>query len=515
MCTNPYFALQLKEIYDVKFQRFGVHSPIKIIGSALTKDYNVVKNELDDHYNLILVPCGQCIDCRIKKVRDRTCQGLAEFATNQKAVFITLTFGSVATYKTVKKMYKLSSYKARKYTRFLEWSLETYEFQKFMKRLRFWFYNKQLRELLLRKGYFELSQKKRIILSSELKEKLKDDISNFKKIRFMHCGEYGTLLSRPHHHAIIYGIDLSDLDCYEKMIYDSSERRYKKRYISRVLEQKWTFGFNTVDVCNSGSIGYVARYITKKINGDTAEEHYNGKHKEYITSSNRVALGTDYYIKNKEELLTTGYCCFSTSKGKKIRFFLPSSFDRWLKKNDISSYLQMKNDRSLRSVENFNKLVDSDVSIYSYLDMKEKKRLQQFNKFVRNYERGYYEYNEFYAKAHAFGFSNNFIEQFKTNVSNNILFKDYRSYLKKSTNKEIFEKYRHFEQGRNNLINYYSTNVKLNKNFIDIMVKNIKEWVNPFKVKERSKKTLPFELTKDDNYAIDVNGKEFFYENIV
>jgi len=54
------------------------------------------------------------------------------------------------------------------------------------------------------------------------------------------------------------------------------------------------------------SSAYVARYITKKINGDNAKEHYQGKHPEFIRMSNRPGIATSWYNKYKSDIYKPG-----------------------------------------------------------------------------------------------------------------------------------------------------------------------------------------------------------------
>jgi hypothetical protein len=110
------------------------------------------------------------------------------------------------------------------------------------------------------------------------------------KIRYFHCGEYGTLLSRPHYHAVIFGYDFPDKKLW-------SRRHGVNLFRSASLERLWPFGFSTIGEVTFESCAYVARYILKKQNGDDADAYYNGKHKEYITMSRRPGIARDWIDK--------------------------------------------------------------------------------------------------------------------------------------------------------------------------------------------------------------------------
>lgn len=99
------------------------------------------------------VPCGKCLQCRIKKRKEWAMRLSHELQYYDKATFITLTYDE----NTIDEFH----------------SLHKKHLQLFFKRLR-----KRLEN-----------------------EKI--------KIRYFACGEYGDQTGRPHYHAIIYGIDNS------------------------------------------------------------------------------------------------------------------------------------------------------------------------------------------------------------------------------------------------------------------------------------------------------------------
>ena len=116
-----------------------------------------------------------------------------------------------------------------------------------------------------------------------------------KQIRFFMCGEYGEELQRPHYHAIIFNYDFEDKRPFK---YSSKS----VLYTSPKLERLWPYGFSTIGEANYTTAAYVARYTTKKIFGEKAEEHYQGRQPEYCQMSLRPGLGFDYCVKYAEEL---------------------------------------------------------------------------------------------------------------------------------------------------------------------------------------------------------------------
>lgn len=88
------------------------------------------------------------------------------------------------------------------------------------------------------------------------------------RCRFYMCGEYGDLNGRPHFHACLFGVFFSDREYLRKLPSGS------KIYRSAVLESLWPFGYSSVGDVTFESAAYVARYITKKVTGPNALDHY-------------------------------------------------------------------------------------------------------------------------------------------------------------------------------------------------------------------------------------------------
>ncbi len=122
-------------------------------------------------FNSIQLPCGQCIGCRLERSRQWAIRCVHEAELHEENCFITLTFSP----ENINK----------------KGTLIKADFQKFMKRLR--------------KKYIG------------------------KVIRYMHCGEYGEIGNRPHHHACIFGLDFKD------KIYWKNSESGKRIYTSETL----------------------------------------------------------------------------------------------------------------------------------------------------------------------------------------------------------------------------------------------------------------------------------------
>lgn len=266
-------------------------------------------------FDEIEIPCGRCIGCRIEKSKIWSLRCVHEASLFENNCFITLTFAeeSINEYGTLVKK----------------------DFQKFMKRLRKKF-----------KGI----------------EKVKD--KNGKEtypIRFFHCGEYGSELNRPHHHACLFNFDFLDKKLW-------SIRQGVRLYRSKELEKLWPFGYSTVGDVTIKSAAYVARYISKKVNVPPVGNKYYEKFKnwykrvnketgeifellpEYASMSRRPGIGKRWFERFKNEAYNKD---FVTVGGKKFK--IPSYYDKLFEEiepDQLEVIKRLRRHNSLKHKEN-------------------------------------------------------------------------------------------------------------------------------------------------------------------
>lgn len=504
MCTEPLYAIRLKTEYDNKFQRFKIRTPIKVLCAVreIGKDTSKL-NYNRDVYDLLMISCGQCMQCRLQRVKQRAVMSICESLEHTENSFVTLTFGYPQTYSYYRHKVGLSHYLAKKKAHFHEWSLDVETFQKFMKRLRNWYYNYQLCNHLLSLGRSDLIPSNYPLVTHvrlpflERSFLLKDFRPN--KIRCMHCGEYGDQHQRPHHHCILFGFQFPDL----KEIYENG----KKYYTSDILSHLWTFGIHRIGECSYNSCAYVSRYVTKKVNGNNQEQYYNGRKPEYVTYSTKPVLGANYFIKNYIEFVNTGLV--SVVADKKYECPIPRSYDNILKKIDFNLFTSMKEKRVKDSVKDLDILFKQDRSIYSKLDSNQKICMSVLRKLVRSYESsGIIKSDELFKKAKAFGISTKFFaSEFKDNAVSFLMNKTFKSHKKRNTNDDLHEKYYKFELGRKRHISHcYDLNLS-DKEIVRRLC-FYKNMPNPFKCAFRGRSLPDIESINENSY-IDEKGKEF------
>lgn len=119
-------------------------------------------------------------------------------------------------------------------------------------------------------------------------------------VRYYHCGEYGETTMRPHYHAIIFGWRPIDPSLFAT----SGEHPL---YESPTLTRIWGLGHCTFGELTFDTAAYTARYVTKKVNGPQADDHYaytdpetgevTWRQPEYATMSRRPGIGRPWLEK--------------------------------------------------------------------------------------------------------------------------------------------------------------------------------------------------------------------------
>lgn len=114
-----------------------------------------------------------------------------------------------------------------------------------------------------------------------------------KKIRYYACGEYGENTKRPHYHAIVFGLSLSEIN---------TVMNSKGRMISKDIEKLWKYGFNVVGTVTTDSAQYVAGYIEKKLNGPEGQLEYAQTGRVAPFSAASLGIGRQYADENSQQI---------------------------------------------------------------------------------------------------------------------------------------------------------------------------------------------------------------------
>lgn len=151
------------------------------------------------------------------------------------------------------------------------------------------------------------------------------------KIRYYAVGEYGSKSLRPHYHAIVFGLQLNDLEFYKRNYNNDN------LYTSKELEKIWGKGFVTVGEVNAQTIGYTARYCMKKLKDDDLQRYIEhvGIEPPFMVCSQ--GLGKKYYEDNKDSLLEFGEMIIEDKEGGK-RYGIPRYYKTKLENDYPQEY---------------------------------------------------------------------------------------------------------------------------------------------------------------------------------
>lgn len=215
---------------------------------------------LNDRFgNVVKVPCGHCLACRKERSKAWGFRLMCECASWPCSVFLTLTYDEEHVTFVDDACFPFYA------------TLVPRDLQLFFKRLR----------------------------------KALDGRS----IKYYACGEYGTSTYRPHYHAILFGVDYSDL---------------------QAIERSWQMGFVKLDEVNVATCNYVSGYVQKKLYGRDVYPSW------IVPPFSRMSkhIGFDYFEKHHEEIFAHGL----HFQGKQIP--VPRYFYRLCSEGKIGNYLE-------------------------------------------------------------------------------------------------------------------------------------------------------------------------------
>lgn len=253
--------------------------------------------------------CGQCIKCRLEKARQWSIRIVHESKMHEQNSFITLTYDDdhLPPNKSLNK---------KDYALFL----------------------KKLRQHIFR--------------------------SHNQQIKFYQCAEYGDETARPHHHMCIFGYDFP-----ERILYKTVTGI--PLFISETLNKMWGHGFCTIGEITPDSAMYCAKYVIKKITGENAAKHYNGRMPEYQTMSLAEGIGKKFLDTYQSDIYNHDTLIFN---GRKLR---PTKYYDYL--------LEKQNPDIFRHIKSSRKEKLTIKNIKNPKPKKTLKSLKQTEKFIKHY----------------------------------------------------------------------------------------------------------------------------------
>lgn len=270
---------------------------------------------------LVPIPCGKCTECKMNYAKRWSDRCILEMQLHKSNYFLTLTYDddhlpvNDQGFPTLRKK----------------------DYQDFMKRLR--------------KSVYPT------------------------KLRFYMSGEYGTQTRRPHYHAIIFGLELNDLEFYSRtelgdILYNSPK-----------IRNLWKNGEVVIGQVTPSSCAYVARYVMKKQGNEKRLYEKLNIVPEYTDMSRRPGIGKEAYTPS---IFEKGYVCVSTETGG-LKIYPPKYFEQFYDKDHHWELLAYKNHK-LDKMYDKAVMLDQQTS-KTYYDTFEDKKInidEKSHAFVRD-----------------------------------------------------------------------------------------------------------------------------------
>lgn len=287
-----------------------------------------------------LVPCGHCMGCRLDQSRVWADRMLLELQDNDyKAIFVTLTYNNAS----IPHAWHVG------YNRFPGADEDYY-------------LNEDEGWIAAAAGSpTTLSVRDTQLFFKRLRKFFPD-----RKIRYFLAGEYGPKTNRPHYHAIIFGLTLSDFS--DLRVHDFNNLG-QPRYKSATFQKIWGKGFCILAPVNWNTCSYVSRYTMKKIfKSDKPDEYVGGRIPPFCTMSRRPGIG----LSRADDLLKRGDKAFVPCDGTIHEIYLGRPFLRASERLHLKLVFDQTAD--LNSLDDIRKAVDSELPVISRLHVRIKDR---------------------------------------------------------------------------------------------------------------------------------------------
>lgn len=257
VCYHPLHAFKDGFTKDGKQNYKITSNKVKSVSYDKETGHWYMSSNPDKYFNndYIDIPCGRCVGCRLDYSRDWATRCMLEAQYHSKTMFLTITYDD--------EHVPHSSYVQPETGEIRDiLTLSPRDFTLFMKRLRYYYFEKYKKEL-----------------------------------RFFACGEYGSSTFRPHYHAIVFNLDLDDLKEVKK------SRSGFPLYESELVNKAWDKGYVLLSDNNWQTSAYTARYIMKKQKGDDADfyDEYNIE-PEFVRMSRMPGIARQYYDDHKKDI---------------------------------------------------------------------------------------------------------------------------------------------------------------------------------------------------------------------
>lgn len=165
---------------------------------------------------------------------------------------------------------------------------------------------------------------------------------NIGPFRYYACGEYGDTTGRPHYHAILFGLPITDKKHY-------TTKNDIPLYTSDTIQKEWKLGQIWLGDVTFESCAYVARYVMKKFFGNWAELYdVEDIYPEFSRMSRRPGIGSTWYDKYKSDLFPSDECVIRGNTS----ITPPLYYTKKLALENPTQYLHLKKQREKKALKN-------------------------------------------------------------------------------------------------------------------------------------------------------------------
>lgn len=184
-------------------------------------------------------------------------------------------------------------------------------------------------------------------------------------LRYFACGEYGRkpktgLYPRPHYHAVIFGLALSDFSDRSCVGVNELGQCY---YTSKLFQKFWPFGHVCLSEVSYMTCAYVSRYCSKKAFSEFDLPDFVLP--EFTLMSRRPGIGS-YYYELHPDFFDTKHKFFSDMNGQ-VQTSQPKYFLDKLRLTDQERYDNILSERKLLGSNK--ELLDLQQTSLSYKEL--------------------------------------------------------------------------------------------------------------------------------------------------
>lgn len=318
--------ISVKEVDNMSDGLISTVSPLDVSAMAVSvvKDY-------------ITIPCGKCIECLKLRGQEWTNRCMLEYQLyKQNSYFVSLTYRDECLPVTYYSDDETGE-------AFPAYTLSKSDIQKFLKRLRKYFYGSAAGD-----------------------------------IRYYIAGEYGPQTLRPHYHLLLFGVPFNDLEPTQVPNY----------FHSVALDNLWPYGFHQVSPMEPDTIAYTCHYVTGKLNTDNYDlfDAHNMQ-RPFNLQSVRPALGRRYYEEHPELFYdlagNPNPHIYLPSDDKGYKFSVPSYFWYLYEKGGGNVEIVKEHRQAKAKAMLEVQLSDTNLNYTAVLASKERNALNQYSNMLR------------------------------------------------------------------------------------------------------------------------------------